>query len=289
LLAVFAAVLVCWSAAVFACEPECPDCWSGDDCDVYDCDPNQECCGGSCITACTGCQSCDGSSCADDDDNCTGCKSCNEGTCEDDDSECNSSACQECNNGVCEDSWPPLGLYCIIGECVECRNILDCDLCQQCVNNECVHPCEDCQWPEYCGSACACVECYPGPEDTTTCSDPEFNFDDCTGCTIDVITPCSGAEDIVVYTGNTLTTCTGPDCEMRKDVLCYTTYDNCVPGIFKPFRWCISSDILGEPASCGFILDQPPPPGCYPCAPDPFEEGERTYETRGVCPLEVWP
>jgi len=70
LLAVFAVILVCWSAAVFACEPECPDCWSGDDCDVYDCDPNQECCGGSCITACTGCQSCDGSSCADDDDNC---------------------------------------------------------------------------------------------------------------------------------------------------------------------------------------------------------------------------
>ena len=31
LLAVFAVILVCWSAAVFACEPECPDCWSGDD------------------------------------------------------------------------------------------------------------------------------------------------------------------------------------------------------------------------------------------------------------------
>jgi len=69
---VFAVVLVCWSAAVFACDPECPDCWSGDDCDVWEgCDP-----------ACTGCETCNEScECEDDDDNCTECEECVDADC----------------------------------------------------------------------------------------------------------------------------------------------------------------------------------------------------------------
>ena len=70
LLAVFAVILVCWSAAVFACEPECPDCWSGDDCDVWECGSGN-CCGGSCCSnQCCNDACCDEGQCCGDGGEC---------------------------------------------------------------------------------------------------------------------------------------------------------------------------------------------------------------------------
>ena len=273
-----------------------------------DCGAGQTCCGGSCCsnTCCNGVccgsgQSCCGGECCNPDDCCNG-ECCPGGCCEDsdctgechngcsncqcvdDDIKCSSIDCETCNEGVCEDECPALGKHCWYGECVECRDILDCELCYECENHECVHPCDECYYPKYCGYACACVECYPGPDDTTTCSGEDG--DECTGCTEWPISPCSGAGDIIVYTNNSLTTCTGTDCETRQDVLCYTTYDQCEAEEWIPFFWC-KYNVPG-PDTCSFDIEHPIGPGCWPCV---IDEGsaDPTYGTRGICPTEAWP
>ena len=296
------AVLICLLSLSFivparAWPPPCPDCyyWNGSSCVPYGncwggcpecescvncyCDCTSECCDDS---DCTGCESCVDCACVDDDDNCTGCEDCVSGSCEDNDLNCSSIDCETCNEGVCEDECPALGEYCWYGDCVECIDVLDCELCYVCIHHECVHPCDECYYPKYCGSACACVECYPGTDDTTTCSSG-LSSDDCTGCTEWPISPCSGREK-VVYTNNTLTTCTGPDCG-SVDVLCYTTYE-CEAEGWIPFLWC-KYNVPG-PNTCSFDIEHPVGPGCWSCVIDE-ESADPTYEPQGDCPVEAWP
>lgn len=115
--------LICLAGPLPACEPD-PPCD-----DDSDCTPLQECCGGECITECDGldCMECDGTS----------------GECESD----------------CTDPNEP---NCHLGLCVECEDILDCALCEECVGYECVHNCDSsvCSWPNFCSTGgCTCVRC----------------------------------------------------------------------------------------------------------------------------------
>ena len=297
--------LTCWlslsslptAAIAWECNPTC----SPSACEaceagvcVYQCSSAncETCFEGSCIECFYGgeCTSCQGGSCVDDESKCPGeCDTCDDGTCTDHDYECNWRLCETCNDGECEDRCPALGKYCDYdtGMCEVCVDDFHCELCEQCnVLHVCVHPCDDCVWPEYCGAACSCMECYPGPEDTTTCSASKSE-DDCTGCSMNPISPCSRAGGIVVSTGSSLTTCTGPDCEILYDVLCYTTYEECEAGVFNPFLFCTPSGLVGVPYSCEINLEYPV--GCWPCRQDWFEEGEEVYANRGVCPPEDWP
>jgi len=306
-------VLVCFSLlyilakpAAACCDPPCGTCehCSGglcvDDADGTDCGNCKECSGGSCQSTCSNtccndvcCEAgqicCDGT-CCDPDDCCNGCESCNNGSCVDDDNKCDSLLCQECDDGVCEDRCPPLGLHCYFGDCVECIDILDCELCEECENHECVHPCDECYYPNYCAYACTCVECYPGPVDTTTCSS-ENSTTEC-DCSQNILNPCGGVEESVVYSGSSLTSCTGPDCS-SDDVLCYTTYQTCkTSSAVKPLLWCVADDTgppppAPWPKSCKLNTDIPGP-GCWDCV-NTYESGDPTYEPKGVCPTEAWP
>jgi len=234
----------------------------------------------------------DGTDCGSGD-----CKECISGSCVyksgndcEKNSDCDTDNCETCEDCVCTDSCPPLGLYCILYECRECRDILDCELCELCMSHECVHPCDDCYYPKYCGYACACVECYPGPEDTTTCSGE--NSTTACDCSVNIFNPCSGVEESVVYSGASLTSCTGPDCSSA-DVLCYTTYQSCrTSGVVQPLKWCVSNDVgppppAPWPKSCQLNLDIPGP-GCWTCT-NSFESGVPTDEPQGECPTEAWP
>jgi hypothetical protein len=259
----------------YLCTGACQDCDEGD-C-KSSCTTGQECCGGACITECVSslCMACGPSgSC---ELSCITGQECCGGNCI---TKCESTECKECDGaGSCKSTCDDPDLpACSWGICVECVDILDCDLCEECVGYKCVHPCDDCVWPKYCGNACACVECYPGDDDTTTCSTLNNDLDEC-GCSMNIFNPCSGTEMMRVYTGNVLESCTGPDCTTYNDVLCYTTYEKCVAsGIFKPLQWCIAG-------TCEIDLEHPGP-GCYGCGRDPYETGVPTYETRGVCPAD---
>jgi hypothetical protein len=239
--------------------PACPSCYT---CTPTGCECLADCgCGGK---TCSGCYTCSGCSCV---------------------LNCSSIDCETCNEGVCEDQCPALGKHCYYGSCVECRDVLDCESCYECgVTHECEHPCDECYYPKYCGYACACVECYPGPDDTTTCSGTDY--DECVGCSMNPLYPCAEAGNQRVYTHNTLTTCTGPNCETRQDVLCYTTYDECEPGPWIPLIWCVGNDV--GPPSCQ-IEDLLNPIGCWNCSIDPLDGGVPSFRTRGFCPTEAWP
>lgn len=244
-------------------------------------------CGGECYT-CSGCW------CLDDESKCSGCKRCSVGTCVDADHKCSWRFCQDCNDGECEDRCPALGKHCDsdTGSCEECVDVLHCELCEECIFHKCVHPCDDCDPPKYCGSACACVECeyVEEEEDTTTCSTAN-NTTEC-DCSINIINPCSSAEESVSYSGNFLKSCTGPNCG-SDNVLCYTTYQSCTTsGSYQPLHLCIGNDVgppppAPWPSSCTLNLDIPGP-GCYTCA-NSFSAGVPTYESQGDCPIELWP
>lgn len=264
--------------------PPCPDCLKGENCDEYvgDCVDDYDC---------SGCESCVDCWCEDDESKCPGeCDTCDDGTCTDHDYNCSSIDCEICNDGVCEDRCPALGKHCWLGTCVECRDVLDCELCWECINHECVHPCDECYYPKYCGYACACVECYYGEEDTTTCSTANSTTE--CYCSINIFNPCSSPAESVVYSGATLTSCTGPDCD-SVDVLCYTTYPGCkVSGSYQPLKWCSANDVGAPPPapwpySCQLNLDIPGP-GCWTCV-NSFESGDPTDEPQGDCPVEAWP
>jgi len=282
-----------------ACTP-CQTCEAGvcvDDDDL--CDDCQYCymgtcmpygdCGGGC-PACESCVSCwcqCTSECCQDSD-CTGechngCSNC---SCVDDNTECEYFDCEICNGGMCEDKCPALGKHCLteLGLCVECRDVLDCELCEECddVMHTCEHPCDDCDPPKYCGYACVCVECYYGEEDTTTCSTANSTTE--CDCSINIINPCSSPGETIIYSGNSIKSCTGPDCDSVK-VLCYTTYPKCkTNGSVQPLKWC-GGDVL--PPTCVIDVYQPGP-GCYTCV-NSFESGLRAYEYQGDCPIEDWP
>ncbi len=233
------------------CSAPTPECVDGKcvECEWY-CSTGQECCGGTCIT------------------------------------ECDSSDCMECDpdsNTCVSECSDPNKPHCYLRACVQCRNILDCALCETCEYNRCKHPCDDCVWPKYCGAACTCVECTEGTEDTTTCSTSN-SFTEC-DCSINIFSPCYGSHETKVYSGHSLESCTGDDCETRNDVLCYTTYSKCeVSGAYKALHFCVGP---AGPFSCTTM--EIPGPGCYLCVRDSFELGIETFETRGVCPTELWP
>jgi len=256
------------------CEGECKSCSSGV------CGDDESKCPGEC-------DSCDDGICVDDESKCPGeCDTCDDGICVDDDWECryNWRLCETCNDGECEDKCPALGKYCdyVTGQCEVCVANFHCELCEQCnALHECVHPCDTCQWPKYCGWACSCVECSEGAEDTTTCS----TSNDSTECSCSgIIYPCSGEKETKVYSGNPIKSCTGDDC-FTDNVLCYTTYDGCEPfGSYTPLLWCLTSG-TGLP-TCTINLDIPGP-GCYNCVHD--TTGFRTNEDTRLCPTEHWP
>lgn len=177
---------------------------------------------------------------------------------------------------------------CHLGNCVQCVSVLDCDLCETCEYNQCKHPCDDCVWPEYCGNACSCAECTVGTEDTTTCSTSQ-DFTEC-DCENGPLSPCSNPKETIVYTGNSLESCTGDDCETRNDVLCYNTYSECeASGLYQINEWCTANETGPPWKSCRSVLNFPGP-GCYTCVPDQFESGIETFATRGVCPpVTPWP
>ncbi len=253
---------------MYDCDPEeCESC-IGDSCEVCGGDTNMTCCNGDCCDPAL-CESCINGSCVG----------------------CDPDDCETCGvDGECEDSCPPLGLYCVTGNCVECRDISDCELCELCMSHECVHPCDLCYWPKYCGYACACVECYPGPEDTTKCSG-ENSTTEC-DCSQNILNPCGGVEESVVYSGASLTSCTGPDCSSA-NVLCYTTYQSCrVSTSYTPLLWCVSGETGPQPPapwpkSCTLDLSHPGP-GCWDCT-NSYESGVPTYEPKDECPTEAWP
>ena len=165
---------------------------------------------------------------------------------------------------------------------------MDCELCYECTHNKCVHPCDDeCYYPKYCGYACACVECeyVEEEEDTTTCSTANSTTE--CDCSVNIFNPCSSTEESVVYSGNSLKSCTGPDCD-PVDVLCYTTYQSCTTsGSYQPLKWCAGGDMVGVPYWCQIDLNLICP-GCWTCA-NSFESGVPTYESQGDCPDEAWP
>jgi hypothetical protein len=166
---------------------------------------------------------------------------------------------------------------------------LDCVLCEECELHKCVHPCDECFSPKYCGYACACVECEYGEEDTTTCSTAN-NTTEC-DCSENIFNPCSSGES-VVYSGNSLKSCTGPNCGSA-NVLCYTTFQTCTTsGSYAPLEWCTPHDTgplppAPWPQSCQVNLEIPGP-GCYTCA-NSFNGGVQTYVPQGDCPIEQWP
>jgi|GEM_PF-7113169 len=269
-----------WNTETEVCDSDCntSQCCDNDSC-VDDC-PTGSCCDDTC---CGATQCCDDGSCVT---TCPGeCKTCSIfGVCEDDDSECSSVDCEDCNNGTCEDRCPALGEHCWLAMCVQCRDILDCDLCEDCVNYQCKHPCDECYIPKYCGSACACVECEYGEEDTTTCSTANSTTE--CDCSHNIFNPCSSARESVVYSGNSLKSCTGPDCD-PVDVLCYTTYQGCkVSESINPLEWCTGAG-LGGRIVCEVMLGVPGP-GCWTCV-NSFEGGVPTNESQGDCPTEAWP
>ncbi len=258
------------------CTGECESCVS---CSCED-DPSK--CTGECHNGCSG------GNCVDDESKCPGeCDTCDDGTCTDHDYECNWRLCETCNDGECEDRCPALGKYCNYdtGMCEVCVYNFHCELCEECIHHKCVHPCDDCVYPKYCGYACDCVECYYGEEeDTTTCSTTQ-SYTEC-DCSINIFNPCSSNEESVVYSGNSLKSCTGPDCD-PVNVLCYTTYQTCrTSGDYQPLKWC-GGDLV--PPTCVLDLSAPVPgPGCWTCV-NSFESGFPTYESQGDCPIEDWP
>jgi len=289
----------------------CVDAECVDDNDL--CEDCQTCSIGYCDDDCTTGQCCDDDVCVDD---CPSGECCN-GTCCDSGNCCNSTTCCSnsddicctdsgsycCESGktCCEGNCCDLGIECCDGDCcndpskpnchldtmcVECSDALDCDLCEDCVGFNCVHPCDSCNWPKYCGYACVCVECnYDSQEeDTTTCS-VENSTSEC-DCSHNIINPCSSSEESVVYSGNSLKSCTGPDCD-SVDVLCYTTYQECnTSGSISPLEWCTGVG-PGLQLVCEVMLGVPGP-GCYTCV-NSFEAGVPTYESQGDCPIEDWP
>lgn len=266
------------------CGGGCPTCES---CVSCWCQCTSECCEdsdctGECHNGCSGCN------CVDDESKCPGeCDTCDDGTCTDHDYLCNWRLCETCNDGECEDRCPALGKYCNYdtGMCEVCVDDFHCELCEECnVLHECVHPCDDCTWPKYCGYACFCVECNYnyGQEDTTTCSTANSTTE--CHCSINLFSPCSSTEESVVYSGFSLKSCTGPDCD-PVSVLCYTTYETCrTSGDYQPYKWC-GGDVL--PPTCVIDVYQPGP-GCWTCV-NSFESGFPTYESQGDCPIEDWP
>lgn len=260
------------------CTGECESCVS---CSCED-DPSK--CTGECHNGCSG------GNCVDDESKCPGeCDTCDDGNCTDHDYECNWRLCETCNDGECEDRCPALGKYCNYdtGMCEVCVIDSHCELCEECgVTHKCEHPCDDCYYPKYCGAACSCVECNYnyGQEDTTTCSTAN-NTTGC-DCSDSIFSPCSSAEESVVYSGNFLKSCTGPNCGSA-NVLCYTTYNTCrTSGSIRPLQWCAGVDFYGN-LVCDCILGVPGP-GCYTCV-NSFEAGVPTYESQGDCPIEDWP
>jgi len=252
-----------WNGSSCTCSGDCPACEdcksSGESCSCQpNCGTNEHCCTDA------------GEYCCPDG------KECCEGDCCGSDQHC----CTDATDGYCCDD----GKYCWYGFCVECRDLLDCELCEECIGYNCVHPCDECYYPMYCAYACACVECYPGEEDTTTCSSANSTTE--CDCSMNLLNPCSSAAESVVYSGASLTSCTGPDCS-SKDVLCYTTYDECkVSGSYQALKWCSGNDV--GPPTCQIILDLPPGPGCWTCV-NAFESGDPTHEPQGECPTEAWP
>lgn len=247
--------------------------------------PSGECCDdGECVSSCPGGGCCDDGTCVT---TCPGeCHYCLGGTCTDSDFECNWRLCETCNDGECEDKCPALGKYCdyVTGMCEVCVDNFHCELCEQCnALHKCVHPCDTCQWPKYCGWACSCVECSEEAEDTTTCSTSNDPVSECS-CSHNPLSWCGGTNETIIYSGNPIKSCTGDDCFTDK-VLCYTTYDGCVvSGSYKPLLWCLYS---GTAYGCA-LETSIPGPGCYNCVLDPAT-ALRTNEDTRLCPTEHWP
>jgi len=271
------------------CESSCPEgqCCEDGTC-VSSC--SSGCCDdGTCVSSCgTWPACCDDGECVDHCSYIEG-KECCGGNCI---TECDASECMECDHasGTCVSECSGTTPHCNFGMCVECRDRVDCEICEDCVGFDCVHPCDNCVYPKYCGSACSCVECSYGEEDTATCSTTQST----TGCdcSVNLVSPCSSGEESVVYSGNPLRSCTGPDCEST-NVLCYTTYQTCTTsGGYAPLEWCLSHDVGAPPPapwphSCGINLDLPGP-GCYTCA-NSFNAGVQVSAPEGRCPTEHWP
>ena len=128
------------------------------------------------------------------------------------------------------------------------------------------------------------MECEYGEEDTTTCSTANSTTE--CDCSHNIFNPCSSARESVVYSGNSLKSCTGPNCD-PVDVLCYTTYQGCkVSESINPLEWCTGAG-LGGRIVCEVMLGVPGP-GCWTCV-NSFEGGVPTNESQGDCPTEAWP
>ena len=173
--AVFAAVLVCWSAAVFAtgpgsCDP-CyvwdPDANGGEGGCVWDCDGNQECCGDECCNpddccggqcGCGTGQECCGNECCDPADCCGGQCGCGTGQ------ECCGNECCDPAD-CCGDECCSASEECCGGECcdpADCCGDECCSESEECCGGECCDP-ADCCGDECCDSSDSCCEdlkCY---------------------------------------------------------------------------------------------------------------------------------
>ncbi len=152
--AVFAVLLVCWSAAVFACGPgSCDPCekWDPEAGENGECVPDDSRDPSGAVDGdCGYCQKCSGGICVNDDLLCTGCESCNAGICEDD-------------NGKCDP-----GLDCVDGDCkTPCTYDYECGYCGHCVDGYCEYSCSG-------EEVCVNDECVPEGDDCSTCEEDEI-------------------------------------------------------------------------------------------------------------------
>jgi hypothetical protein len=220
------------SGAALCCEGDTPKCCSGDTCI-----PESGCCSDA---ECSGCESCVGNVCIDDQTKCAGCQSCRDGSCVDDQEKC--FGCERCLDGACVVDH---------SEClVECKRT-SCEpggICLISIDDDCNYG-VDC-----CANAEGVDECHPGVCNSDgTCSAPF----DCSGqdaCCADYPVPNQCFRPICSQYGTCafVTDCNGDDS------CCQGMALPCQKGVCNPDGTCSNEFFCTSDACCqSFEIDPP--------------------------------
>jgi len=164
---------------------------------------------------------------------------------------------------------------------VECLDLLDCEICEECIGHECVHPCDDCDdWPQYCVDNCVCKSCSVGDAALSPCSESQEDNYKCPACTIQTTNPCSNYS-MRDYAGETIIylSCAGDDCEPIEE-LCYTEYD-CTTKTLLLAHACLPAT-PGPGDSCQ--IETSVPVFCWSCGKDSTDEGTPSNVDSYECP-----